>query len=154
MKKILLATAVLCASAFAAHAESFTFEGTNKTTGSIVVPMPGSVAASSTSDGSATATFASGKTEKSTTKCAVQTRPPGDQFAATGVCNSTADKGTFGITFACQNADKAKFTSMCWGVLVGLSGDYKGKSGALSWTSTGNAEMSGNTASGGGAWFE
>lgn len=154
MKKVLLATAILCASAMAAHAESFTFTATNKTTSSIVVPMPGSVAAASTADGEATTTFASGKTDKSTSKCAIQTRPPGDQFAATGVCNATSDRGNFGITFACQNADQAKFTSMCWGVLVGLSGDYKGKSGALSWTSTGNAEQSGNTGAGGGAWFE
>jgi hypothetical protein len=157
MKALFAGMIVLCCASAAAQAETFTFTNENKNTARVAVPMPPpatpAVGAMSTAEG--TVTYADGKTEKVTGTCSTQTRPPGDQFSLTGVCENTNEAGDkTGVTFGCSIVDAEKRTSNCWGILIGLSGKYQGRSGTLTWTAVGNEDQSGAKGAGGGSWRE
>jgi hypothetical protein len=154
MKKLLLASALLCAASVAAQAEEFTFSGATKLSSRVMVPLPQSPAVGSMSTGETTTIYASGRKVKVTSKCSQQTRAPNDQFDLTGVCEAESDDGKFGLTFACNNVSIEQRTAMCWGILTGLTGSLKGKTGSVSWTGVANEDQSGTTAEGGGSWFD
>lgn len=154
MRALSMAALLFCVSAVPVRAESFTFTGENTVTSRIEFAMPGGGGVQAVnSTGKATATYADGRTDASTSACAVQSRPPEDEFDSTGACEMTDSAGDkFGTTFACNVTSAEKRTVACWGIMVGISGKYQGRSGTVTWTGAGSEDRTTSTASGGGSW--
>jgi hypothetical protein len=128
----MIAAAVLATAPAAAHAavETFTFKTTGTTIDAVRVPATGAafqgVAMNNTK---AEVTYADGRKETVTAKCAAWRNPPNAQFSQSGVCVSR----DYEQNYSCQPRD-GKAGVNCWGLLRGTNGAYKGRTGLIAYT--------------------
>jgi hypothetical protein len=152
MKLIATSFAVLVASAFAAHADSFTFSGNSKITNEVGGPVAGGKPVGANfSEGSNKTVYASGKKANSTYQCASWSASPASIFSGEGVCVVTEGDGKFSVAFSCQSMDDKGNLSDCWGRLTGMTGSYMNKTGMASWRGT-RSEDGKLSAAGTGSW--
>lgn len=133
--KMLAAALVLAIAPVTAHAaDNFTFVTTGKPIGGVRVPAqpaPGApFQGAQVTDSSAVVTWADGRKETVTAKCAAWTNPPNSQFVQSGVCNSE----NYEQNFSCAQRIAPKQGLNCWGILRGTAGPFKGRTGLLTYT--------------------
>ena len=135
MKTLLISLVLVGATAFAAHAETFTGSATSTITSSnVFAASAGKPVVENNINFAGQTIWASGKTTANKGTCANWTTPPGSIFDANGVCNYTDANGdAASILIGCDFAGKDMSQGNCWGGLLGTAGPHAGKSGTISW---------------------
>ena len=133
MKAVLFAIWLAAATTAAAQAETFTFTNTNQIEKYVGGPMIGgslSSVAFNTTVGQTT--WATGRTEATSSACAIWSGAPGARFPYSGVCDySGSDGDSNRIAFDCQPTNSDQSEADCWGSISGLAGPHSGKSGTI-----------------------
>lgn len=132
--RLLAAALVLAIAPVAAHAaDNFTFVTTGKPIAGVRTPAQGpTFQGAQVTDSSAEVTYADGRKETVTAKCAAWTNPPGSQFVQSGVCSSP---NGYEQNFSCAPRQAPKQGLNCWGILHGTPGGrYNGRTGLLTYT--------------------
>jgi hypothetical protein len=127
---ILAAMAAMNLAASAASAQNFSFKTTGTPIDNLRVPATGAdfqgVAMNNTK---AEVTYADGRKETVTAKCAAWRNPPNSQFNQSGICVSQ----NYEQNYSCQPR-AGKQGANCWGLLRGTNGAYKGRTGVITYT--------------------
>ncbi len=131
--KILMSVLLLACVPAASEAETFTFVNTSKPIGGVQIPATG--AGSRPTGGqvftiATQTTFASGRKTSSSATCAQWILPPGDAFGSRTICKAQDAAGAESYTSqtTCESPGP---TSVCWGKLNGVGGEFKGKTGGF-----------------------
>jgi hypothetical protein len=137
----------------AAKAEPFTFAARTEVVNRIVAPVAGSkTIVAQFSNGEITATYASRKV-LSKSQCATWPAPTSGTFTAVGVCLANDSDGSqFTVVVSCRVVDDNNSVSDCFGQLTGVSGQYQGKTGTVTWRSTADAGGKSSAQTGTGLW--
>ncbi len=139
-RSILGATAATLAALLAVTpamaAENFTFTSTVKAGDGVRVPPTGPAFQGGRVFSIATETSYADRKETTASKCASWTNAPGSAFPQSGVC-SVADLYT--VRFSCAPASDKPTEANCWGLLEGVGGRFKGRTGVIAYrNSTGS----------------
>lgn len=131
-----------------ASAQTFTFEST--TTDQTMLGMaPGAGPSGQHWTADVVTTFADGSTATSSTECVATSQPPNNSiFAMHGICEGSADSGTWASIMGCNPMGGGSMSMGCVGGLYGKTGDFEGMQGAFT------AHVSGGTSHGTGEWYE
>lgn len=152
--KLIVATALLlCGSAFAANAETFTFHSTSHVVNSVMVTddTMGQIGAVF-NEGQAEGIYSTGEKLGSNSSCVAWTPQPGGPFTQQGACTYTETNGDkASIAFSCAS-DMKTGVGDCWGALHGISGRHAGKTGTISWHQTLDTDGKTGMAVGIGMW--
>ena len=133
LKTILSTAAIAIATTAGAHAQMFTFESTNDEMTEVGAVGPdGTPFGGSYWTGNGETTWADGKKSKYSYKCVSVSQPPRDStFHMLGSCDVTAPDGTFSVATGCNWLDAERSGAGCVGGLVGKTGAYEGRRGAI-----------------------
>lgn len=130
MKTLAFVMALAIAPCAANAAENFTFKTTGTAIDSVRVPAEGAnFQGVQVTNSRAEVTYASGRRDSVTAKCATWRNPPGAQFPQSGICVSE----NYDQNFSCQPRPE-KTGANCWGLLTGTKGEWKGRTGVVSYT--------------------
>jgi hypothetical protein len=153
MRVFFVSVALIAIMAGAAKAESFTFAARTDVVNRIVAPVAGSkTIVAQFSNGEIEATYSSRKV-LSKSQCATWPAPTGGTFTASGVCLALDSDGSqFTVVVSCRVVDDKNTVSDCFGQLTGVSGQYQGKTGTVSWRSTAGGEGKSSSQVGTGLW--
>lgn len=117
----------------AGAAENFTFESTAKAIDGVRVPLTGNpYQGARVFSISSSTTYGDGHKEVTAGKCANWANAPSAQFPQSGVC-SVADVYT--LRYSCAPAAEMPTESNCWGLLEGVGGRFKGRTGVIAYRS-------------------
>ena len=133
--KLLVIAAVMACAASAAHAETFTFTTTAKVIDSVLLSPAapsGRPEGAEVFTASTLTTFADGKKQTTSGKCASWILPPGSPFGSNGVCAYTEDKAPlYAVEYSCEAPANGGAGVNCWGKLTGQGGPWKGRTGTF-----------------------
>ena len=129
MKRSILLTAMICASASAQAAEPETYTVKVEQTSLVVLGAENETRAGY-STGKGMSTWADGKQTHGTNTCAFMTQPPKhNKFTLRQVCDVEDDRGTFSVIAYCNPPKGDPGAMSCVGELVGKTGAYAGRRG-------------------------
>jgi hypothetical protein len=143
MKRLLAILLLACAPAVA-QAETFTFKTTNKAIDGVQLPSPagptGRPSGANVFTVATVTSYADGKVMQSAGKCSQWILPPGDAFGSSGVCTyDGAD--SYSVAYTC--APPANNGNDCWGRLMGTGGQFKGRTGLITFHAGQNPQGTG-----------
>jgi hypothetical protein len=146
---ITVAAILAVATSSPAFAQSFTFESSGPPETNVGGTAPdGSAFGGSWLTGSGNTSWADGAKSKYDYKCVAMTQPPRDTiFHSHMICDVMANDGNFAATFGCNPVARDGSTMGCVGGLMGKTGRYAGKRGAV--TNFRNGDKSSGT----GQWY-
>lgn len=151
MLKTIIATAAFAiATSAGANAEMFTFASTNDEMTEVGAMGPdGTPFGGSFWTGKGKTTQADGSKSDYTYTCVSVSQPPRDStFQTLGSCDVTASDGTFSVAMGCNWLDAERTGLGCVGGLMGKTGAYEGRRGAIT------NHASGGKSKGTGQWYE
>ena len=125
------------ASAFAAD-EIFTFTSTSEPGTTIEGTFRGTAGVAGAVSGTSQGKFVeSGEELANTFDCVAMSQPPGGTFMSNVVCEVTGLTGAYQVFAGCNVVGEEE--QSCVGGLVGVSGEYEGRRGSITWHAQGNA---------------
>lgn len=133
----------------AASAQSFTFSSVSDETTNLGATTPAGTVGGAYWTGTTTAAYADGTETVSSFTCVSMTQPPRDAiFMMHGVCDLTAEDGTFTSYMGCNVLSEDPMEMGCVGGLTGKTGAYEGRGGSFT------LHAKGETSAGTGQWYE
>lgn len=151
MKPVLISAAVLLVSTVLANAETFSFAGSGQIANQISVLSSGRLVTTTFTTVGSQVT-ASGRTSSVSATCISRLAPGGKETSEYGECLWTDGEGSYATSVECTTLDVEKSVSQCSGRLIGASGKYQGKTGAISWQRTLGADRKSDATAGSGRW--
>jgi hypothetical protein len=133
LKKILITGAFVLAPLSAAHAGAFTFTSTSTVSNVVTSQIPdGPMLSAVTLSGQTQTRFADGTTARATFTCQSMATPGGENDLR-GLCDVTEGANTYSVAYQCADSNAAAQEAFCWGLLIGETGRYAGKTGSVTW---------------------